>query len=152
MLVLRPQRTITSFVLVGIGFTGFVLGAALRWGGWAASFDSEIVAVLLLLSSIFAALGLHGWFLRVEFAATENGWLAMRWTRWPLSRRERTLKLSEITDVIVETDEGTSRIVVLVGQERVPLTGSSTSDNLDGKVRELRAFLGLPGHDLAEPR
>lgn len=45
-----------------------------------------------------------------------------------------------LTDVVIETDDGTSKIVVVTPTERIPLTSTATSDDLQGKAEELRAF------------
>jgi len=97
----------------------------------------------VLFGLLFAFLGAHGWFLRVEFRAFDEGVLTVTWTRWPFPRRVRTLQLAEVTDVVVETDDGTSKIVVVAGSAKLPLTGTSTSDRLEGKARQLREFLGI---------
>ncbi len=145
LLVVRPQRAITPAVFLAFGGAGLgcaVYAAlfAIRRGGWG---DLWPFLLLALFSSFVAVVALHGWLLRVEFRAFDDGTLTMAWTRWPFARRIRTLQLAAVTDVIVETDDGTSKIVVVAGSGKIPLTGTATSDALDGKVKQLREFLRL---------
>lgn len=115
---------------------GFVL-SGMNWI-WA------LVAAFLLL---FGVLGFDGWFTRVAFTRDANATLRVRW-RSLFSSNERVFSLADVVDVDVESGEGTSRIVVLIGTETVPLTSSSTSDWLGDKADTLRTFLrdpALPG-------
>ena len=142
-LVVHPQRAGTSTVFMVIGFAGTagcMAGFVLSEMNWIWAF----VAAFLLL---FGVLGFDGWFTRVRFTRNADATLRIGW-RSLFSRRERVFSLADVVDVDVESDEGTSRIVVVLAGERVPLTSSSTSDYLGGKADELRAFLrdpNLPG-------
>ena len=146
VLVLRPQRAFASATL-------FVLGSACALcGGFPAVAAIQRSSPGLLLFALWFVLfgllmtfiGARAWFLRVEVRAFDDGVLTMTWTRWPFRRRLRSLQLAEVTDVIVESDDGTSNIVLVAGSARRPLTGASTSDRLEGKARQLREFLGVP--------
>lgn len=146
VLVVRPQRAATSAVFMTIG------GAALL--GILYTAVSSIVthgfgprlaffALLAAFVSIFFVTGLHGWLLRVEIALFDDGALTLSFTRWPLRGRQLSLARADVHDVIVESDDGTSKIVIVTKHEPIPLTGSATSDTLDGKVAEIKRFLEL---------
>jgi len=146
VLVVHPQRAPTSVVLGLLGALFTVLSgvATVR-----ALLEGQVGAAALAglgvaaFGGMFVLAGLHGWLLRVELALYDDGVLTMTWTRWPFARRFRALTAADVRAVEVETDDGTSKIVVCVGEERLPLTSSATSDDLDGKAAEMRAFLGL---------
>lgn len=145
VLVVRPQRATTSFVflVVGVVFAVVPLAGAVSslFGGG----PTPVLPALFAASfgALFALVGLHGWLLEVRLAAYEDGALTMTWKRWPLAATHRELALADVTDVTVEDRGSTSRIVVVAAGERIPLTGSSTSDDVSSTVHVMRAFLEL---------
>ena len=106
--------------------------------------DGVVVLVgMAAFPALFFVLGLHGWLLRVELSVSADGLLTMKWTRWPLSPRLKSLPHADVTDVVITTSDSTEHIVVLTKDEAIPLTSSSTSDNLTAKVAEMKAFLHI---------
>lgn len=146
VLVVRPQRAPTSILFALLGGLFF---STIFYSGVKVTVEAgPSLAILghlfaLAFSSIFILVGLHGWLLRVDLSLWEDGMLTMKWTRWPLLPRMHFVPLADVHDVVIESDDGTSKIVVVTKDGPVPLTGSSTGDDLSGKVAEMKAFLGL---------
>lgn len=144
--VVHPQRAGTAKLFMGMGFLGaFASAVAIAW-----THAILIPAVACGAALLLAFLGLDAWFTRVVFTRFAEGTLRIRWSSLfsAFSRREHTYPLADVVDVDVESSEGTSRIVVLIGDERVGLTDSATSDWLGDKADALRTFLrdpALPG-------
>jgi hypothetical protein len=144
VLVVRPQRakTAAGFVLIGAAFLVGMLREGLKYR-ITSVLDVLVLLGLAALPSIFVVLGLHSWLLRVDLSLWADGVLTMKWTRWPLRPRLRTMTHADITDVVIQTTHGNEQIVVVTKTEPIPLTGSSTSDDLSRKVAEIKAFLQL---------
>lgn len=146
VLVVRPQRAPTAAIFMALG-TFFVCGIV--YGAVQSVVEHGPGPQLLFyfggvaFSSIFVLTGLHSWLLRVDLTLWEDGVLTLTWLRWPFRSRTTSVPIAEVSDVVLESDDGTSKVVVITKGGPIPLTGSATSDDLSGKVAEMKAFLRL---------
>ena len=148
VLRIYPQRDVTGVVLglAGVGVFALCCYSAVTKPeslsfrvviGFAGGFG---------LALAFMAIGVHTWTSGREFVRTDAHLEIVEHSlRGPGARR--TLARRQITDVIVETDDGAARIVIVLRDGQVPLTTTFTTDDLRGRADQLRRFLELPADE-----
>ncbi|MDC0716074.1 hypothetical protein [Nannocystis bainbridge] len=144
VLTLHPQRGSTSvvFMLVGLVLVPLIFVSVGKF--FAEPSIRNLFGTLITAGfcAAFGGLGLATWVLRVEVALVGDE-VVLTYHRLRRAPERRTLRRAAITDVAVETDDGTARIVIVLGEERHPLTSTSTTDDLISRAVALREFLGL---------
>lgn len=146
-LVLYPQRGWTSavFVLASVATIGAV-GVGVCFGmhdSWRSLGEIGFALLFVGFVATFAADGLFSWFRRVELEARPEG-VRMTWIEWPRAPRTRNLPMGDVKQVVIEVDDATRRIALVLPGEVLPLTRTSTSDDLRAKARTVSRFFGLP--------
>jgi hypothetical protein len=134
-LVVHPQRSAVSIgVLIGavvLSSVGITLTATRPF---------HALMLLVLIPLVFVPLYTFVVFRRIELEL-RPGELAVRWVGWPYREETRILRLDDLSDIVVEEDDGSYRVVFLLAHERVPLTHSYTGDDLEPLVAQLKRFV-----------
>lgn len=145
---MHPQRGTTSvvFMLASPLLAALVVLAAQKLVSEPriGSLLGLVIAVFLCVA--FGWIGLATWVLRIDVELV-GGQVVITRHRLRGAVERQSLRRAAITEVAIEVDDGTARVVLLVGDERHPLTRTSTSDDVSEKAAALRDFLGLAPAD-----
>lgn len=144
-MTLRPEWGGTARVL--LGFASVMGGIAVttfvkRWvdDGWPDAKVAIVTALVLAFLAFVASVGVRSARRRVDLDV-QGGTLTLTWA---LPRRVLDVRSVDVEDVVLERDaRGAARIVIRTVGQPVPLMETFSSDDLEHKARELRAFLGL---------
>lgn len=142
---LHPQRETTAavFVVGGLAFMAWVvIGTVRATAVWTLGKVAGLAFAVLFLT-MFVYIGLAAWMRRIDLLIEAGEWLVLVDRPLRGAGRQRTVALARVSDVVVEVDDGAARIVIECGDERMRLTDTATTDDLQAKAAAIKHFLGV---------